>query len=189
MSIINDLKTKLIASTDVESFINRNSDYQYNDRYLSKKTFTSKYADTILALGSGTVYGPYMEGNSYFVVKVMDKKSLPDSVVKTQENMVDIVTKTFKKNGNWLDVGCGTGAPACYLAKLNNNISITGINIVKSQIIKAKNLAKTKGYQLYIPKFEYCTDNAAMIAITGYFKYLDKDFADQSETSSARLSF
>jgi len=80
VSTINDLKTKLIASTDVESFINRNSDYQYNDRYLSKKTFTSKYADTILALGSGTVYGPYMEGNSYFVVKVMDKKSLPDSV-------------------------------------------------------------------------------------------------------------
>jgi N6-L-threonylcarbamoyladenine synthase len=52
-----------------------------------------------------------------------------------------------------------------------------------------KQLAKTKGYQLYIPKFEYCTDNAAMIAIAGYFKYLDKDFADQSETPSARLPF
>jgi len=50
-------------------------------------------------------------------------------------------------------------------------------------------LAKKKGYQLYIPKFEYCTDNAAMIAIAGYFKYLDKDFAQQSETSSARLLF
>jgi len=52
-----------------------------------------------------------------------------------------------------------------------------------------KQLAKIKGYQLYIPKFEYCTDNAAMIAIAGYFKYLDKDFADQSETPSARLPF
>ena len=50
-------------------------------------------------------------------------------------------------------------------------------------------LAKTKGYQLYIPKFEYCTDNAAMIAIAGYFKYLDEDFANQSETPSARLLF
>ena len=50
-------------------------------------------------------------------------------------------------------------------------------------------LAKDKGYQLYIPKFEYCTDNAAMIAISGYFKYLDEDFADQSETPSARLPF
>jgi N6-L-threonylcarbamoyladenine synthase len=50
-------------------------------------------------------------------------------------------------------------------------------------------LARTKGYQLYIPKFEYCTDNAAMIAIAGYFKYLDKDFTDQYETPSARLLF
>ncbi len=50
-------------------------------------------------------------------------------------------------------------------------------------------LAKRKGYSLYIPKFEYCTDNAAMIAIAGYFKYLDKDFADQSEVPAARLSF
>jgi N6-L-threonylcarbamoyladenine synthase len=50
-------------------------------------------------------------------------------------------------------------------------------------------LATTKDYQLYIPKFEYCTDNAAMIAIAGYFKYLDKDFANQSETPSARLPF
>ena len=70
--------------------------------------------------------------------------SFPDSVVKTQENMVDIVTKNFIKNGNWLDVGCGTGAPACYLAKLNKNISILGINIVEPQIMKARNLARTK---------------------------------------------
>jgi len=52
-----------------------------------------------------------------------------------------------------------------------------------------KQLSKMKGYQLYIPKFEYCTDNAAMIAIAGYFNYLDKDFANQSETPSARLLF
>ncbi|MEC7863570.1 MAG: tRNA (adenosine(37)-N6)-threonylcarbamoyltransferase complex transferase subunit TsaD [Bacteroidota bacterium] len=50
-------------------------------------------------------------------------------------------------------------------------------------------LANDKKYKLYIPKFEYCTDNAAMIAISGYFKYLDKDFANQSETPSASLTF
>ncbi|MDC0249437.1 tRNA (adenosine(37)-N6)-threonylcarbamoyltransferase complex transferase subunit TsaD [Flavobacteriales bacterium] len=50
-------------------------------------------------------------------------------------------------------------------------------------------LTKKKKYQLYIPKLEYCTDNAAMIAIAGYFKYLDKDFTSQREKPSARLSF
>ena len=52
-----------------------------------------------------------------------------------------------------------------------------------------KKLSTEKKFNLYIPKFEYCTDNAAMIAITGYFKYLEKDFAEQSETPSARLLF
>ena len=50
-------------------------------------------------------------------------------------------------------------------------------------------LANEKHYKLYVPKFEYCTDNAAMIAISGYFKFLEKDFADQNETPSARLLF
>jgi len=84
------------------------------------------------------------------------------------------------------------------LKKLEKAIKLTGIkqlaiaggvstnSYLRSELEK---LAKDKGYQLYIPKFEYCTDNAAMIAITGYFKYLDNDFADQSETPSARLSF
>jgi N6-L-threonylcarbamoyladenine synthase len=39
----------------------------------------------------------------------------------------------------------------------------------------------------YIPKFEYTTDNAAMIAIVGYLKYLEKDFADFDIMASARL--
>lgn len=39
----------------------------------------------------------------------------------------------------------------------------------------------------YIPKFEFTTDNAAMIAIVGYLKYLDDDFTEQDVTASARL--
>lgn len=42
-------------------------------------------------------------------------------------------------------------------------------------------------WKVYIPKFEYCTDNAAMIAITGYYKYLKKDFAPQSITPFTRF--
>ena len=52
-----------------------------------------------------------------------------------------------------------------------------------------ENLAKKEKFDFFIPKFEYCTDNAAMVAIAGYFKFLDKDFAEQSESPSARLLF
>ena len=43
-----------------------------------------------------------------------------------------------------------------------------------------KENASKYNWNLVIPKFEYTMDNAAMIAITGYFKYLNKEFTDQS---------
>lgn len=43
------------------------------------------------------------------------------------------------------------------------------------------------GWTTYVPKFEFTTDNAAMIAIVGYLKYLESDFAEQNVTASARL--
>lgn len=40
-------------------------------------------------------------------------------------------------------------------------------------------LAEQLGWKVFIPKFEYCTDNAAMIAITGYYKYLKQEYITQ----------
>ncbi|MDR2283840.1 MAG: tRNA (adenosine(37)-N6)-threonylcarbamoyltransferase complex transferase subunit TsaD [Sphingobacterium sp.] len=42
-------------------------------------------------------------------------------------------------------------------------------------------------WNVFIPKFEYCTDNAAMIAIAGYHKYLKKDFVGQDIGPLARM--
>ncbi len=50
-------------------------------------------------------------------------------------------------------------------------------------------LADKQGWKVYIPGIRYTTDNAAMIAIAGYFKYLDKDFASQDVTPYARSKF
>ena len=49
--------------------------------------------------------------------------------------------------------------------------------------------SRKENFQIHIPKFEYCTDNAAMIAISGLFKYKNNDFSSQSEVSSSRLLF
>ena len=48
-------------------------------------------------------------------------------------------------------------------------------------------LAEEKGWVTYIPKFEYCTDNAAMIATTAYYQYLANDFSDLSVSPEPRL--
>ncbi|MEI2673526.1 MAG: hypothetical protein V9F05_05720 [Chitinophagaceae bacterium] len=47
---------------------------------------------------------------------------------------------------------------------------------------------KKKIGKCLFPKFEYCTDNAAMIAITGYYKFLNNQFADQTAVPLARMS-
>ncbi len=46
-----------------------------------------------------------------------------------------------------------------------------------------------KGWHVYIPAFQYCTDNAAMIGITAHYKYLQGAFTDLSATPSARASW
>lgn len=51
-----------------------------------------------------------------------------------------------------------------------------------------KNMGEKFGWQTYIPKFEYCTDNAAMIGIVGYYKYLENQFSSQHTTAKARLA-
>lgn len=48
--------------------------------------------------------------------------------------------------------------------------------------------AEKYGWTIYIPKFSYTTDNAAMIGITGYFKYLDKDFCSIDMPAYARVT-
>lgn len=47
--------------------------------------------------------------------------------------------------------------------------------------------AETKGWTVFIPKFSYTTDNAAMIATAAYFKYSDRDFCDISKPAYSRV--
>ena len=49
--------------------------------------------------------------------------------------------------------------------------------------------AKKYGWTIYIPKFSYTTDNAAMIGITGYYKYLDKDFCPIDRPAFSKVTF
>lgn len=44
-----------------------------------------------------------------------------------------------------------------------------------------------EGWETFIPRFEYCTDNAAMIGVTAYYKYLKGEFSTQSVAPMARL--
>ncbi|MBO3698487.1 tRNA (adenosine(37)-N6)-threonylcarbamoyltransferase complex transferase subunit TsaD [Roseivirga sp. E12] len=50
-------------------------------------------------------------------------------------------------------------------------------------------MAEQERWNVYIPSFEYCTDNAGMIAMAAHFKYLQKEFVDQSVSALPRMKF
>ncbi|MBW0164130.1 MAG: tRNA (adenosine(37)-N6)-threonylcarbamoyltransferase complex transferase subunit TsaD [Sediminibacterium sp. Gen4] len=52
-----------------------------------------------------------------------------------------------------------------------------------------KEAGQKHGWQTFIPAFEYCTDNAAMIAITAYHKYLQREFIDLDASPTARAIY
>lgn len=84
------------------------------------------------------------------------------------------------------------------LDKLKKAVSETGIKEVaiaggvsanSGLRLGIQQLADKEGWIVHVPGIRYTTDNAAMIAIAGYFKYLDKDFSSQDVTPYARSKF
>lgn len=69
-----------------------------------------------------------------------------------------------------------------------SHIAIGGGVSANSGIRQALKDGEAKhGWTTYVPKFEFTTDNAAMIAIVGYLKFLDGDFAEQNVMANSRL--
>ncbi|MEI7424206.1 MAG: tRNA (adenosine(37)-N6)-threonylcarbamoyltransferase complex transferase subunit TsaD [Prolixibacteraceae bacterium] len=68
-------------------------------------------------------------------------------------------------------------------------IAVAGGVSANSGLRKALNeLAANQGWNMFIPPFKFTTDNAAMIAMTGYYKYLKGDFAGQDVVPYSRVT-
>ncbi len=97
------LKSEFQNTLDVESMVNRNSDEQYKGAFVNKKSMMSFYADSILSLPAGSVFGPYFENGSYKLTKVIEKKQLPDSVkcrhilIRTEDRGQEVAADTVAK--------------------------------------------------------------------------------------------
>lgn len=69
-----------------------------------------------------------------------------------------------------------------------NDLAIAGGVAANSGLRKAmEELASQLGGEVHIPKFEYCTDNAAMIAMAAHYKYLKKEFCGLDVSPLARM--
>lgn len=121
---------------------------------------------------------------------------LKSSILYFIRDQTKLDSNFISKNLNDLCASVQHTITAILLDKINKAVQQSGINqiaiaggVSANSYIRAKlqEMAQQKNWKVYIPRMEYCTDNAAMIGITGYFKYLKKEFAEQSTAASARL--
>ncbi|HSC54208.1 MAG TPA: peptidylprolyl isomerase [Phnomibacter sp.] len=78
---LNDLKAEFAAAPDAGTFVTRNgSSLPFFDGYISKGRIQIAAKDSIIGAGVGKVYGPYLDGNSFVMSRIVDVKVLPDSV-------------------------------------------------------------------------------------------------------------
>lgn len=117
----------------------------------------------------------------YFLKKQL--KAHPDFI---QENLADICASVQERIISIL-------INKLSLAAEQTNIRAIAIAGGVSANSGLRSALEEKGNQedwsVYIPKLEYCTDNAAMIAVTAYYKYLQQEFVGQEVTPMARLRF
>jgi N6-L-threonylcarbamoyladenine synthase len=100
------------------------------------------------------------------------KTNLPDICASIQARIISILLNKLKKATRQ------TGVKQCCIAG--------GVSANSGLRTAFWELGEKEGWNTFIPPFEYCTDNAAMIAITGHYKYLAGDFAPLSVSASAR---
>jgi N6-L-threonylcarbamoyladenine synthase len=102
------------------------------------------------------------------------KENLADICASVQQRIISILIKKIKKAARQTGI---------------KHVAIAGGVSANSGLRKAlTETGATEGWQTYIPRFEFCTDNAGMIAVTAYFKYLNKDFTTQDVAPTARMA-
>lgn len=108
-----------------------------------------------------------MKQNENFIEE--NKNDLCASIQKT---IVDILMSKLIKAAKHLKI---------------NNIALAGGVSANSELRQRFQQLEEKGYQVFIPKFSYTTDNAAMVAMTGYLKYQANDFSSVDLAPYARV--
>ena len=101
------------------------------------------------------------------------EENLADICASIQKSIIDILFVKLIKAASDLNI---------------NQVAIAGGVSANSGLRNELNrIGELKKWKTFIPKFEFCTDNAAMIAITGMYMFENKLFADQSVSATARL--
>ncbi|MCF2442615.1 tRNA (adenosine(37)-N6)-threonylcarbamoyltransferase complex transferase subunit TsaD [Dyadobacter sp. CY345] len=103
------------------------------------------------------------------------QENIADICASIQYTLVNILLKKLKKAAK------ETGIKEIAIAG-----GVSANSGLRTSLIE---LGEKMGWKVYIPEFEYCTDNAAMIAMAAHYKFLENDFCDQTVSPMARMEF
>lgn len=98
--------------------------------------------------------------------------NLPDICASIQNRIVSILLNKLEK--------------AAHTTGINNIAIAGGVSANSGLRTSLEHMGAKNAWNIFIPRFEYCTDNAAMVSIAGYYKYLHKDFTTQDITPLTR---
>ncbi len=103
------------------------------------------------------------------------RENLADICASVQERIVAILLKKLRKAARQTGI---------------REVAISGGVSANSGLREGlEEMGKKEGWNTYIPRFEFCTDNAAMIAVAGYYKFLKGEFAGQDAVPVARMEW
>jgi len=103
------------------------------------------------------------------------KENLDDICASVQHSIVEILLSKLKKAAQQYQIK--------EIAIAGGVSANTGLREALTQYAEKLN------WNVYIPAFQYCTDNAAMIAIAGHYKYINKEFVGQDVAPASRMEF
>jgi len=115
----------------------------------------------------------------YFIEK---EKKQNESFIK--ENLTDLCASLQK---TILDILFHNLELASFKSGITSVAIAGGVSANSGLRNRLKSYEKQKKWKIFIPDFQFCTDNAGMIAVSGYFNYLQNNFVDQSVQASARI--
>jgi N6-L-threonylcarbamoyladenine synthase len=114
----------------------------------------------------------YFLRNEELKDKEFRQKNMNDICASIQERIISILLNKLKK--------------ASDLTGIKNVCLAGGVSANSGLRAGLTDMGNRLGWKTFIPAFQYCTDNAAMIAITGFYKYQAKEFDELNERVSAK---
>jgi len=103
------------------------------------------------------------------------QKNLNNICASVQKKIVDILLSNFER--------------AAQEHKISHLAIAGGVSANSELRRRFQEMAEQRNWESYIPRFEYCTDNAAMVGVAAYYKFLKKDFTRQDITPAPRFNW